>query len=108
MELPASMSAYVAGLLGYCLPSVCLWWAVSFLVCRSMCRLQYKWLPFLLSFIAVWIVDAAAIHFLRQNLPALVSPLVSSLIVPVVISLSVLVAYAKTTKADKASSGKAV
>ncbi|UJJ52002.1 MULTISPECIES: hypothetical protein [Rhodanobacter] len=108
MEVPASMAAYIAGLLGYCLPSVCLWWAVTFLVCRGMFRLQYKWFPFLLGFIAVWIVDAAVIHLLRQNFPALVSPLVSSFIVPVVLSLSVLVAYAKATKAGKASGGEAV
>ncbi|UJJ58016.1 hypothetical protein [Rhodanobacter denitrificans] len=108
MEVPASMTAYIAGLLGYCLPSVCLWWALSFLACRGMFRLQYKWLPFLVGFIAVWLVDAAAIHVLRQNFQSLVSPLVTSLIVPVAISLLVLVAYAKATKAGKASSGNAV
>jgi hypothetical protein len=71
-------------------------------------RLQYKWLPFLLGFTAAWIVDAVAIHLLRQNFAALVSPLVSSLIVPVAISLFVLAAYAKATKTGNVSGGKAV
>jgi len=108
MEVPASMTAYIAGLLGYTLPSVCLWWAVSFLVCRGMFRLQYKWLPFLLAFVVVWLIDAAAIFLLRQNLPTLASPLASSFIVPVAISLLVMAAYAKFTKASKASDGEAV
>lgn len=108
METSPSMAAHIVFILAFCLPSVCLWWAVSFALSRRPYQLQYRWRPFLFCFIVVWVVDAVVIYLLRQYFATLASPLVQSLIVPLAICALALVAYAKVTKAPKVSGGDAL
>jgi hypothetical protein len=55
------MTAKLAGLLGYSIAMCTLWWPVGFVVVKGSLKLRYRWWAFLLGYVAVVVVNMAAL-----------------------------------------------
>lgn len=98
------MGAYIANIAGQGLGACFLWWPLCYLAIRGTFKLDHNWSLFLIGFALASSLSAVGVHIVQFTVPADFQGLGKALVIPLISSLTVLLAYISLRKISVAPS----